>query len=45
MVDDKGVDDEGPVPPLVSSSPFYFFSKMQEILLTLFSHKRGRFIG
>jgi hypothetical protein len=33
------------VPPLVSSSPFFFFSKTQEILLTLFCHKRGRFVG
>jgi hypothetical protein len=33
-----------PVPPLVSSSPF-FFSKTQDILLALFSYKRGRFVG
>jgi hypothetical protein len=37
------VDDNGPVTPLVSSLPF--FSKTQEILLTLFTHKCGRFVG
>jgi hypothetical protein len=25
MVDDKGPDDEGPIPSLVSSLPFFFF--------------------
>jgi hypothetical protein len=34
-VNDKGPDDEGLIPPLVSSSPFFFFSKMEEILLAL----------
>jgi hypothetical protein len=29
------VDDNGPVPLLVSFSPFFFFSKTQEILLAL----------
>jgi hypothetical protein len=38
------VDDNGLVPPLVSSSPF-FFSKTQEILLVHFSHKCCRFVG
>jgi hypothetical protein len=33
------------VPPLVSSLPFFFFSKTQEIHLILFSHKHGRFVG
>jgi hypothetical protein len=33
-----------PVLPLVNSLPF-FFSKMQDILLTLFPHKRDRFVG
>jgi hypothetical protein len=44
-VDDKGADDEGLVLPLVSSSPFFFSSKTQEIHLSLLSHKRGRFVG
>jgi hypothetical protein len=44
-VDDKGTDDEGLVLPLVSSSPFFFSSKTQEIDLSLLSHKRGRFVG
>jgi hypothetical protein len=39
------VDDNVPIPPLVSSSPFFFSSKMKEILLALFIHKCGRFIG
>jgi hypothetical protein len=34
-----------PISALVSSLPFFFFLKMQEILLALFSHKRGRFVG
>jgi hypothetical protein len=34
-----------PIPTMVSSSPFFFFSKMQEILLAFFSHKHGRFVG
>jgi hypothetical protein len=34
-----------PVPALVSSSPFFFLSKTQKILLALFSHKCGRFVG
>jgi hypothetical protein len=44
-VDVKGADDEGLVLPLVSSSPFFFSSKTQEIDLSLLSHKRGRFVG
>jgi hypothetical protein len=44
-VDNNGLDDEGPIPPLISSSPSFFFSKMQDIRLAPFSHKRGRFIG
>jgi hypothetical protein len=43
-VNDNGSDDEGPVPPLVSSSPF-FFSKAQDILLGLFCNKHCRFVG
>jgi hypothetical protein len=43
-VNDKGPDDEGPVPPLVCSLSF-FFSKSQEILLTPFSQKCSRFVG
>jgi hypothetical protein len=41
------IDDEGPIPPLVSSSTFFFFYKTQEILLILpfFSQKCGRFVG
>jgi hypothetical protein len=47
VVNDNGLDrdDEGPVPPLVSSLCFFFFSKMQEIVLALFSHEHGRFVG
>jgi hypothetical protein len=33
------------VPALVCFSPFFSFSKMQGILLALFSHKCGRFVG
>jgi hypothetical protein len=33
--------DEGPVPPLVCYSPFFFFSKMQKILLALFFLKNA----
>jgi hypothetical protein len=45
MVPPKGRGWLVPVPAMVGSSPFFFLSKMQEILLTLFSHKHDRFEG
>jgi hypothetical protein len=36
-VDYKGPDDEGPVPPLVSSSPFFFSQKCRRFFSPFFS--------
>jgi hypothetical protein len=44
-IDDNGLDDEGPIPPLVSSPPIFFSPNHRRFFSPYFSHKHGRFVG
>jgi hypothetical protein len=44
-IDDNGPDDDGPIPPLVSSPPIFFSQNHRRFFSPYFSHKHDRFVG